>query len=258
MNIRQITSNLRENIFRKNKIKIYQDDTFLVSYPKSGNTWMRFFLINYLYNKNNRDVNYSELEYFIPSVHNSSRKELRNKSRPRIIKTHYIEKRYPKILYVVRDGRDALVSYYHYLIQLKGFKGNFNDFYFSNIHKGVGLWHEHVQKALDLEKSNTVEILIIRYEDLLDFGEASFRKVIDFLKIDFDDERLKFAIQNSSFISLKKTQEREGVIIEDKQINFFRNGKTQQWKDYFSQEIFVDFMSRSKRQLIELRYNDEF
>lgn len=233
--------------------KVYNDDIFLVSYPKSGNTWMRFFLS--IYKNGGKALAYDKIEEFIPSVHKSSKQFISEIKKPRIIKSHFTDfESYTKILYIVRDGRDSLVSYYHYLQELKGFKGSFDDFYFSNMHSGVGEWHSHVQAAINYKRKHKNKILITKYEDMLNCQNESFKSILDFCHFPFDNELFKRSMENSAFEKLKKNQDSNGVVIEGKNINFFRKGSSGQWPEYFNDEIASDFLRKSKEAMDYLKY----
>ena len=64
---------------------VYPDDTFIVSYPKSRNTWVRFLLANALYP--NTDVDFHTIHELIPEVgeEGKRRSEL---PLPRLLKSH--------------------------------------------------------------------------------------------------------------------------------------------------------------------------
>jgi len=94
-------------------LTVYPDDTFLVSFPRSGNTWTRFLVCNLI----NPDdpVNFAQLESRIPEIYDVTDRALRAFPRPRIIKSHEcFDPRYKKIVYIVRDPRDVLISYYDF------------------------------------------------------------------------------------------------------------------------------------------------
>ena len=44
---------------------VYPDDTFLVSYPKSGNTWVRFLLANLLFP--DEEVGFANINRLLPA-----------------------------------------------------------------------------------------------------------------------------------------------------------------------------------------------
>lgn len=238
-------------------ITINSDDVFLVSFPKSGNTWMRFLLINYLYNSESQNIVYSDLEQFIPSIHKSSLASINAIKGKKIVKSHFVDSSYPKIIYLVRDGRDALVSYYYYQKDLRGFEGSFEEFYYSKLSSEAGSWDEHLRAALKYEEQNEKHILFIKFEDLKTDPMANLTKVVSFLGETLDEEKLKFAIERSSFNELKKMQASSGVIIDSKKVNFFRKGVSQQWTDYFSEEINNDFMEKSRDLMERFNYNDD-
>lgn len=233
--------------------KIYADDTFIVSYPKSGNTWMRLFLAMYL--NQGQALSYDEIEDIIPSVHKSSARVIAERKRPRMIKCHFPDlEQFPKVIYVVRDGRDAMVSYYHYLQELKGFSGSFEDFYFSDIHTATGKWHWHVGKALECRARNQHKILIVKYEDMLRAPETVFRSVIEFCRLRMNTDHFKSALKNSDFNAVQK-QNRDRVVIEGRKINFFRKGTSNQWKSYFTERALVDFVQNSRSELVAFDYD---
>lgn len=240
-----------------NSIENRNTDVYLVSYPKSGNTWMRFLLINYLYNKKRTPLNYSSLEDFIPSIYKSSTNHINSITGKRIIKSHSVNNHYPKVIYLVRDGRDAMVSYYYFQKELDKFDGTFREFYFTKRDREVGTWSEHIFKAFDYKKKYPDKILFIKYEDLKKDEVNTFKKVIDFLGYDIDDDQLSFSLKSTTFKNLKKMQGDNGVEIEGKKVNFFRKGTIGNWKEYFDDEIEKDFYENSKKCLETFDYNIE-
>jgi hypothetical protein len=92
---------------------VYPDDTFVVSYPRSGNTWTRFLIANLIYPEKN--VGFTNIEKLIPDTSSQSNRALKSTPRPRIIKSHeYFDHRYRKVIYIVRDPRDVALSYYDF------------------------------------------------------------------------------------------------------------------------------------------------
>ena len=103
---------------------VYPDDTFIISYPRSGSTWTRFLAANLVYP--NEKVTFVNLDQLVPATAVSSRHSLKSARRPRIIKSHnYYDHRYPRVVYVVRDPRDVVLSEYRFILKA----GKFADGY---------------------------------------------------------------------------------------------------------------------------------
>src|SRR5579864_4630830 len=67
-------------------VTVYPDDVFLVSYPRSGNTWTRFLLGNLLYP--DAPVTFSNIESRIPEIYFNRDRFMRSLPRPRMLKSH--------------------------------------------------------------------------------------------------------------------------------------------------------------------------
>ena len=92
---------------------VFPDDVFIVSYPRSGNTWTRFLIANLIYPE--EAITFANMEWKIPDVYKNTRRQLLRTPRPRILKSHeYFDPRYKKVIYIVRDPRDVALSYYHF------------------------------------------------------------------------------------------------------------------------------------------------
>ena len=84
----------------EHKVQVFDDDVFLVSYPRSGNTWARFLIGNAM----NPDdpVTFANLELRVPSIYTFPDRVLRGLLR--ILKSHDVyDPRYPRVIYIVRD-----------------------------------------------------------------------------------------------------------------------------------------------------------
>lgn len=93
----------------------------LVSYPRSGNTWLRFLLTHCLWP--DATVSFQTLGRYVPDWHRQlDRHTFTDSKSPssqlpfRVVKSHQIFNRYfDKRIYLYRDGRDALTAYYYWL-----------------------------------------------------------------------------------------------------------------------------------------------
>src|SRR5437867_3457149 len=94
-------------------LAVYPDDAFIVSYPRSGNTWTRFLVANLVHPE--QQITFANIERLIPDCEAMSSRYMRRVPRPRIIKSHQcFDPRYKRVVYMARDPRDVVVSQYHF------------------------------------------------------------------------------------------------------------------------------------------------
>ncbi|CAN0153724.1 unnamed protein product [Phaeothamnion confervicola] len=128
-----------------------KDDIFITSYPRSGNNWARFLLAHlWLYGGAEsgddggqtgaweREFDFNSIETVVPDLERGpSRRSFYDFGAPRLFKSHQpyapemgarchetmdplqcacpnCPPRWRKVLHFVRDGRDAVCSYYHF------------------------------------------------------------------------------------------------------------------------------------------------
>src|SRR5437868_9727768 len=97
-------------------LKVLTDDVFVVSYPRSGNTWTRFLIANLISPED--PATFANIEQKLPDIYRHSQRQLLQSPRPRMLKSHEaFDSRYKKVIYIVRDPRDVSVSGYHYRIK---------------------------------------------------------------------------------------------------------------------------------------------
>ena len=234
------------------EIQIRPDDVFIVSYPRSGNTWVRFLIANLL--APNETITFRNIDNYVPSIYKRAA-SLDAFPGPRYIKSHNpCYEAYPKIIYVYRDARDALVSYYYYAIGKKVFAGSFKQFVFSPFVEQFTSWKEHVTGALELASEKPKRILMLRYEDMLNDPLPALTKIADFLGLTVDAKSLAKAAEKSSFEQLKRTEQESGGETLGKRFTFFRSGSADQWRDHFDPELYGRFLQQNADTLQRLGY----
>jgi Sulfotransferase domain len=224
---------------------VYPDDVFLISYPKSGNTWAQFLVGNLVFE--DQPVTFADVNQRIPAFSDMSEKDLLRVPRPRYIKSHEpFHAYYQNVIYIARDPRDVAVSNYHFLVKKKrlprGFAmGSFvSDFVADRMTDNFGPWADNVVSWLAMGPSRR-RFLFLRYEDLLENTLRELCKIAAFLNIEADDARLDRAVQLSTadrMRQLEKDQWKDWEMTKRSRpdIPFVRAAKSGQWAEALSAE----------------------
>ena len=218
---------------------------WLASFPRSGNTFFR----NILY-----DVyGISSSEYHMETT-KKVRKDFDSFS---VIKTHLLPHQLPKNLqdlksvYIVRDGRDAIVSMAHHRKDIVVPGSN----YYKNLTEAIlarrgsffGGWSENVEKWT--KKAD----LVIRYEDLINDPIGQVERLQEIMQLPEPNlEKLP------TFQSLKKGTAYYGSggkniknKVKKKELahKFFRRGITGSYKDEMPKIFQLLFWLKNKKQM---------
>jgi Sulfotransferase domain len=118
----------------------------------------------------------------------------------RLIKTHEPYHRiYKRAIYLVRDVRDVALSF-RKLRTVEGFEEESLEEFLMRFADGAvagyGSWQAHVTSWL-MAPNSGAEILVVRYEELIDDTVAKLSEIVDFLGLSVDDTRLRQLAENN-------------------------------------------------------------
>lgn len=228
-------------------------------YPKSGTVWLCQLMGSVL------DLPYTQ-NYLLPVA------------MPSVVHAHWeYSAKLPKCIYIVRDGRDVMVSYYHY--RMKSLDGHRNpgiarklmpiftkhlgkDFKSADIQvnlprflelelggklSSVRTWPDHVRQWTTPRHEN---VGLVRYEDLLQDGPKALGDAFEqVLGKRFEPWILETAIRRFDF------DRRSGRSRGDEDTEaFMRKGIAGDWKSSFTKEAREVFDRYAGDVLIEMNY----
>lgn len=193
---------------------------WLASYPKSGNTWVRFLLYSVIHGPPAQSLDIAKK---IPDIHRPLSFDT-PASGPMLCKTHYAcSPQHPQIantaraVLIVRDPRDVLFSALNYRrlsgltpqqmsdeVYAKRFIAAGGDPDFKAM--GFGSWASHIESWQDQAE---FPVLTIKYEALKANPAAPLREITEFLGLETDDEAIANAIKASSFDAMRALEIRE-------------------------------------------------
>ena len=232
---------------------------WLASYPKSGNTWVRFILSHALYGPAEQSL---DVNRRIPDLHRrlpDDRLNAPDDARPLLAKTHFeLTPDHPELartdraLHIVRNPRDVLLSALNYR-RLNGVSEAqlsdraYAELFIRNLgdptwkQQKMGTWVSH---ARSWSQNERFPVKTIRYEDLRADTHAVMREAVDFMGLEIDDDTLARAVKASSFDALRAIEIREkadpkrkdGLFLGDtrtsrKGVFFMNKGRTGQSLD---------------------------
>ncbi|MFK7883537.1 MAG: sulfotransferase domain-containing protein [Phycisphaerales bacterium] len=199
---------------------------WLASYPKCGNTWVRFMLFAALHGPPNESI---EVSRRITDIHRPIPHSVPPGTR-QIMKTHFmLTDRHPMLkntnraIHVIRDPRDVIISALNYG-KLRGEDSSANregDYIKQFIaaggdanwtSSGFGTWAKH---ARSWRGTDRFPVLDVRYEELKANPRSELVRMLDFLGETIDDAKIDAAVKASSFESMRALEVREKQAIRN-------------------------------------------
>jgi hypothetical protein len=119
-----------------------------------------------------------------------------------------------------------------------------------------GKWSEHVRGWLNRNHKN---VLVVRYEDLLNDAHSELQRMLNFCGIETDEEDVHKAVEASRFERMQRLREEQQDTIQsirktDKEKKFLRKGEKGDWKNYINKELKKEFLKTHKKALIKAGY----
>lgn len=252
-----------------------QTNILLASYPRSGNTFLRNIFHDvfgcYSWNSYERfsflqrameDPGIRDRDLFHLDDRHLSPEEVRKLLTSRIFKTHdlplhcteLLEFR-PVVIYLVRDGRDAVVSEAWHRKNITDPKSHFVD----NLREAVlaeggshfGGWSANVEAWLPLAD------LVIHFEQLIAEPEKCVKKLMELVKLPEPDyARMPTFQSQRSGKGLFVSHRRQEVYSKPFPELFFRKGKVGVWKEEIPANLKQVFMDMHGDVITRLGYSD--
>lgn len=238
--LKAVTASILARTPAGRNLTVFPEDTFIVSYFRSGSTWSRFLFGNLIHE--HEAVTFTNMERLVPFIYNHPDRILRGL--PRVLKSHEcFDPRYPRVIYIVRDPRDVAVSFYFYNIKVRVIPDGYSMEKFVarwmsakvvDYADRVGSWQDHVLSWIRLRQGKPGFVLV-RYEDLLRDPEKILVELAPFVGIVPTPERIERAVRLSSVShmqSLEEKQAQEWITTKGtrQDIPFVRSAKAGEWR----------------------------
>ena len=191
----------------------------------------------------------------------------------RIIKSHlpfrYFEQQLneqkTKVVLMVRNIKDTLVSLYHFYRSCKSLgnmKGSFDEFFelFKEKRLVYGDWFDHISGYLN--NQNKFNLLVVKYEDLKNDLKGTIRRIAEFLEEDLSENQFHSIAEHVDFKSMQhnKSVNKSGSPTVDQTISpYMRKGVIGDWKNYFTEEQvkYIDTFYKEKTDALGIYFNFE-
>ncbi|KAK7939954.1 hypothetical protein WMY93_003280 [Mugilogobius chulae] len=225
-----------EHIESLQSLQIRQDDVILVTYPKSGTIWAQQIIISIYTLAGELKESHNNWEQ-MPWLEFSKKMDQSQRPSPRLFSSHLIPSLMPpglngkktKIIYVMRNPKDIVVSYYKFRHATSSFEEFFNDYVEGNV--GCSSWFDHVRawhSACD-----QYNILYLTYEDMIMDLKGAVVKMCQFLGKDLSDADVDKIVKKSTFESMKKNPKANYKFLPQGHTTgeFMRKGRIGDWKN---------------------------
>ncbi|UYV68926.1 hypothetical protein LAZ67_6001681 [Cordylochernes scorpioides] len=229
------------------------DDIFVTSFPKSGTnfTWTLVYLI---INKGQPCQSFDEFTRNSPFLEISGEEGLIDIKQPKIIKTHLPFSKIPKskeakYIYIARNPKDLVTSYYHHRKSMIQNLINFDQFLNRYLSHELN-YGDHIKHILEwYDHRHEQNILMLTYEQVLSDKKKAILEIAKFLDQEVmlleNPDILEKVMKYSSINECRKVIQLQNIIkkmgnksenIEEDDFQFVRKGIVGDWENHFSKE----------------------
>lgn len=216
-----------------------EGDQYIAAHPRSGSTWLRTVLVNLIQPDSNSDPDV--FNALVPSVGiRSSLGRIRTMERPRLIMTHsWYRPEVNRGVYVVRDVRDAVLSYYYYMLRRRWLhqEVDITEFVEAYLEGRLGwYWPRDVGSWLIAGKEKLGEnLLIVQFEEMKESTVSVVSDVARFLRLEASEQSIARAIDQASLPKMRQIERmRLGTVVSSER-SFYRSGIIGGWRDQLPQ-----------------------
>lgn len=250
-----VDANVHNRMIHRRYLPINQtncQDVFLAGFPKSGNTWLQNIIAGIILNMDTENLSDTLSQSLVPDIHSAN--FYKRFYEPMFFKTHHLPSpEYQKVIHLIRDGRDALWSYYQMKTEL-GEKITLEEMVLENKGLFPCSWQQHTRAWL--ENPYNANLLIIKYELLISDPLSELKKICDFIDLERTEKDLHKIIKGNSFSKMKKKESIFGGYNKhlNPNGNFLRKGIIGDFKEGFSPGILQEFENLAGKELAKLGY----
>ncbi|KAM3851050.1 amine sulfotransferase-like [Vipera latastei] len=194
--------------------EVRESDIFIITYPKSGTVWFRNILCLILYEghlNGTENISLSTRAPFLDyNIHNVDIAQLPS---PRVIMAHLpyylaskeLRAKRGKVIYVYRNPKDVMVSFFHYTNSMKGIeKSSDLEPFMQNFLSGkvvsslvfdhVKGWHTH---------QDEFNILILCYEEAVQDLKGTVLQICKFIGKELSSQEVDKVVEMTTFKNMK-------------------------------------------------------
>ncbi|XP_052000556.1 sulfotransferase 2B1-like isoform X2 [Xyrauchen texanus] len=247
------------------KFNVMDNDVVIITYPKSGTTWMQEILPPLL---NGGDLT------TVQTIPNWDRVPWLEETRacfildkipsPRAMVSHMPYHLMPqtffnskaKVIYVTRNPKDVLVSSFHFhnMATFLDKPGTLEEFTGKFLAGNVifGKWTDHVKSWRNSDLGD--RILYVTYEEMLQDLRGVLGRILTFLGRQLSAEALDCVVDHCTFKNMKtNTMSNYSLVpqnlMDSKKSSFLRKGIAGDWKNHFSPELDAKFTAAIQEEM---------
>jgi hypothetical protein len=251
---------LRKLVVNRRHRGLDAGDVFIASYPRSGNTWLRFLLYEAL---SGNEPDFASVDRCVPDVGGQQHATRLLANGGRLLKTHEpYRDEYKNVIYLLRDPRDVLVSEFEYQRWRGDGVDDFDQFLERFLHgkaNHYGPWDRHVTSYSEAAGRDAARIYRLRYEDLRrDTGKA-LAELLSFLGAGMDEARTMRVVLDNDLLAMQRKEVREMKRPEQAErrgLRFVRTGAVEGWKQLLNEERLEAFNQRFGESLVSYGYGE--
>ena len=246
-------------LWRYRRADLNPEDAFLVSYPRSGMTWLRFLLFEALTNKS---PIFGTIKEAVPSLTKHHNAAVVLGQGGRLIQSHEkFSDGDRRVIYTVRDARSVALSEYQWQRRL-GLEPGSLDRFIADFVRGKsnpwGSWDQHVLFWFASEPARCDHLHVIKFEDLKRDTVETLRLALSFLGAEMTSEELRLVVDNNSVERMRTKEddarERGWRSRARSDIRFVNQGRPDGWRDELNPQQTEAIEARFQSTLERLGY----